>query len=109
MATIHISPEATEDMRGIKEYITMELETPSAAVNTVSKITKAIRGLSSFPGIGAPLSSIVDVQTDYRYLVSGSYLVVYRYEQDDVYIIRVLYGRRDYMKILFGEPAEDEN
>ncbi|AEG59273.1 type II toxin-antitoxin system RelE/ParE family toxin [Desulforamulus ruminis] len=106
---LHISPQAQSDLRGIKEYIAVELENPAAALNTVSKLTKAIRRLSDFPGSGAPLSSVMDVQNNYRFLVSGSYLVFYRYEGDSVYVVRVLYGRRDYIKILFGEPQADEN
>jgi plasmid stabilization system protein ParE len=109
MAKIHISPEAANDLREIKEYIAAELENPAAAVSTVSKITKAIRGLAKFPDIGSYLSSKVSIPTDYRFLVVGSYLAFYRHERDDVYVIRVLYGKRDYIKILFGEPDETEN
>ena len=112
MAKLHISPEARDDLRGIKEYITTELVSPIAAVNTVSNISKAIRGLADFPARGVPLSSIVELPNDYRFLVCGNYMVFYRHEGDDIYVARVLYGRRDYMKILFGdttdgnEPAE---
>ena len=108
MAKIHISPEAAGDLGAIKEYIAVELENPAAAVNTVSKITKAIRGLAKFPGMGVLLSSKVNIHTDYRFLVVGSYMAFYRYGRDEVHVIRVLYGKRDYMKILFGdmEPAE---
>jgi len=106
--TLRISPEAENDLRGIREYIAVELENPTAALNTVSRITKAIRTLSDFPGRGAPLSSIVDMQTQYRFLMSGSYLVFYRQETDTVFVVRILYGRRDYMKILFGEPQAEK-
>jgi toxin ParE1/3/4 len=106
---LRISSEALKDLQGIKEYIAVELDNPTAALNTVSRITKSIRNLSDFPACGAPLSSVVDMQTNYRFLVSGSYLVFYRQEGDSAYVVRVLYGRRDYMKILFGDPQEDEN
>ena len=85
-----------------------ELENPAAAFNTVSKIMKTIRGLESFPDSGSLLSPILEMPTVYRFLVSGSYLVFYRHEGDSVYIVRVLYGRRDYMKILFGEIQTDQ-
>ena len=105
----HISPAAQSDLRDIRDYIATELENPAAALNIVSKITKAIRSLVDFPASGAPLASVIDIQTDYRFLVSGRYLVFYRHEGDDIYVVRVLYGRRDYMKILFGETQEDES
>ena len=40
MAKLQISPEAKSDLLDIKEYITTELENPTAAVNTLIKITK---------------------------------------------------------------------
>ena len=48
------------------------------------------------------------MESDYRFLVSGNYLVFYRAYGKDVYIDRVLYGRRDYMLILFGDAQTDE-
>ena len=102
MAKLNISPQALNDLRDIKEYITRELENPDAAVNTVTKIIKTIRSLADFPNIGSPLSSIIDMRTDYRFLVSGNYIVLYRHENDNAYVVRILYGRRDYVKILFG-------
>ena len=109
MAQIHISPEALNDLTKIKKYITMEIDNPTAALNVISKITKAIRGLDQFPDIGAPLLSIIDLPTDYRFLVMGNYLSFYRHEGDAVYVVRVLYGKRDYLKILFGEVVESES
>ena len=108
MATLHISPEASSDLVEIKEYITIELENPTAASNVISKIIKAIRGLEHFPDIGASLSSVIDIPTDYRFLITGNYLSFYRHEGDSVYVVRVLYGKRDYLKILFGELTEQE-
>jgi plasmid stabilization system protein ParE len=46
---------------------------------------------------------VLNVETDYRFQVCGNYLIFYRLEQGTVYIIRVLYGKRDYMRLLFGE------
>lgn len=107
MADISFSPEAVSDLQQTKAYITDELCNEQAAVNTIAKITGRIRGLASFPEMGAPLSSIVDFETDYRFLVCGNYTVFYRFENQTVYIVRVLYGRRDFMRILFGEPNEN--
>jgi len=107
MAKVHISPKAKEDLIDIREYILNEFDSPSAAANTVKKIMKSIRRLSSFPDIGAPLASIIDFPNDYRFLVCGNYLVFYRYEAGNVHVVRILYGRRDYMKILFDDASED--
>jgi addiction module RelE/StbE family toxin len=108
MYKLKISPKAKDDLAEIKGYISQELCNPQAAVNLVSKITKKIRGLPEYPGIGAPLSSVVDIQTDYRFLVCVNYLIFYRYEDGIVFVLRILYGRRDYTRILFGSLPEDE-
>jgi toxin ParE1/3/4 len=108
MASIKISPRAQKDLLEIKEYISEELCNPTAANNVLSIITKRIRELTEFPLMGAPLSSIIDFETGYRFLVCGQYTAFYRYEGDTVYVDRVLYGRRDFMRILFGDIAEEE-
>ena len=107
MYKLKISPEARDDMEEIKGYISQELSNPQTEVNLVSKITKKIRRLPEHPGIGAPLSSIVDIQTDFRFLVCASYLIFYRYENEIVFVSRVLYGKRNYMRILFSDLPED--
>jgi len=101
MAKLHISPEAQNDLKGIKDYIATQLENPTAAADTIIKITKAIRSLTDFPDMGAPLSSKIEIQTHYRFLVSGKYLIFYRYDKSAVNIIRVLHHRRDYLNVLF--------
>ena len=108
MADIKFSPEALDDLRGIKAYIAEELCSEQAAVNTVSKITERVRTLSQFPESGAPLSSVTGFDTDYRFLVCGNYLAFYRYEQSTAYVVRVLYSGRDYMRILFDSQLEQE-
>lgn len=106
MADLSFSPEAIRDLQQAKAYITDELCNEQAAMNTIAKITGRIRELAAFPEMGAPLSAIVDFETDYRFLVCGNYTVFYRFADRTVYIVRVLYGRRDFMRILFGEPNE---
>jgi len=109
MASLKISPQAQKDMLEIKEYISEELCNSTAATNVLSIITRRIRKLAEFPLIGAPLSSVINIETGYRFLVCGQYTAFYRYENDTVYVDRVLYGRRDFMRILFGDVAEEED
>jgi len=106
MAEIKFSPEALADLKQTRTYISQELCNEQAAINTVSAIMNRIRMLADFPDSGAPLSSIVDIVANYRFLVCGNYTVFYRYERNTVYIVRVIYGRRDFMRILFGAGSE---
>ena len=103
MKKIRFSPQAKIDLKEIRKYITNELCSSKSAERTVSRIMKRIRSLAELPEIGAPLSSIVDVETDYRFLVCGNYIVFYQYENNIVHIARILYGRRKYVQILFGD------
>ena len=106
MAEIKFSQEAILDLPQHQAYITNELCNEQAAVNTIDKITKRIRVLADFPASDASLSSIVGFETEYRFLICGNYTAFYRIENQTVNIIRVLYGRRNFMQILFGEPDD---
>lgn len=105
MNKLHLSPAAQEDLVEIQAYIREDLENPQAARATLSRITKTIRILQDHALAGAPLSAVTEIDSDYRYLVSGSYLIFYRAMGRDVFVDRVLYGRRDYLRILFGDTG----
>lgn len=103
MIKINVSPKAIADIEQIKKYITEELSSKDAATKLLGDIYHQIERLQDFPLMGAPLFGKVEVQNDYRFLVSGNYMVFYRFEVDTVYIVRVLFGKSDYMRILFEE------
>ena len=108
MNKLYYSPEAQTDLCDIREYITEELDNSKAAENTLRKILKQIRSLEKHAGLGTPLSSVVGFDTNYRYIVCGNYIAFYYTEDENVYVVRVLYGRRDYLKILFGKLPEED-
>lgn len=103
MIEIRFSPDALADLQQIKNYIADDLQNETAAENTIRTIMDRIRQLIDFPDMGAPLSSVAQTQSDYRYLICGSYTAFYRRDEDVVSIIRVLYGRRDYIRVLFDD------
>ena len=106
MYNIVFSPEAINDLEETKAYITEELCNEQAAVKTVANILKDIRMLSELPESAPLLSSVVEFDANYRFLVCGNYVAFYRLEGNEVKIVRILYGRRNYMQILFGESQE---
>ena len=105
---IHYSPESRRDLDDIWDYIVSELQNRSAAERVINRIMDAVDPLKDFAEMGTPLSSIADIRTDYRFLVSGNYMVFYRVQGNDVYIDRVLYGRSDYMSVLFKDLLREE-
>ena len=108
MNSLHLSEEAQNDLIEIKAYIEEELLNPSVALAIVSRITKSLRILQTYAQAGAPLSSIAEIESDYRFIASGNYISFYRAYGSEVYVDRILYARRDYMRILFGDHTSDE-
>ena len=105
---IHYSSESRRDLDDIWDYIVSELQNRSAAERVIDRIMDAVDPLKNFAEMGTPLSSIADVGTDYRFLVSGNYMMFYRVQGNDVYIDRVLYGRSNYMSILFNDLLRED-
>lgn len=105
---IHYSSESRRDLDDIWDYIVSDLQNRSAAERVIDHIMDAVDSLKNFAEMETPLSSIADIGTEYRFLVSGNYMVFYRVQGNDVYIDRVLYGRSDYISILFKDLLREE-
>lgn len=108
MAKLVMSPEANADMKEIGAYIAHKLQNPDAAARLIRRIRRDANKLRSFPEMGTPLNEERS-KIEYRYIICGSYLVFYCYEADTVYIDRILYGRRDYLALLFGDQLERDD
>ncbi|MCM1335092.1 MAG: type II toxin-antitoxin system RelE/ParE family toxin [Bacteroides sp.] len=106
---VRIAPAALRDLKDIRDHISVDLGNPAAATRTVKNIVASYRRLSDFPLIGASLSTKVKFDTLFRYLVSGNYLIFYRVGDDYVDIYRIIYGKRDYIKILFDFEAKADD
>ena len=100
MFEVHYSEVALADLDDIWGYITFELMNPDAAVNTVNGIMDAIDRLSDYPLSGTPLNALLDIESDYRFVIYRNYLAFYHLESSAVNIDRVLYEGRDYIKAL---------
>ncbi len=107
MHKLRYSSEALNDLDKILGYIHNELQNPAAAQRTVAGILDALEKLCDFPEMGSSLSSITGIESDYRHLICGNYIAFYRIQSTSVFIDRILYGRRDYLRILFGSLPEE--
>ncbi len=103
---VHYTVEARWDLDEIWDYIVLELQNIPAAERVVNGILDAADRLEDFAEMGTLLSAIANVDSDYRFLISGKFMVFYRISGTDVYVDRILYGRRDYLRILFGDMQE---
>ncbi len=106
MAKVMFTPKAESDLNEIGDYIAFHLHNKPAAQNMVSRIRKAVKDLQRFPELGTPLSFL---NANCRYLVCGSYMIFYRLSDGTVRIDCIMYGRRDYLAILFGNEFSEEN
>ena len=107
MYAIKFSPLAQSDLEEVQSYISHTLHNPVAAKNLLQKIKEAVFSLRTFPQIGAPLA-INGQMTIYRYLACKNYLIFYHIDDMDVRVDRVLYGRRDYLSILFDDMTKGD-
>jgi len=109
MNVLAISPKAKTDLEEIKGYIAGTLGNPTAAVAVTTKIIHSIKQLRDMPLAGPSLAPKIPFGTDYRYLICGNYLAFYRYEGKTIFVDRILYGKRDYLRILFPELSWDNS
>ena len=100
MFDVRYSHEALNDLDDIWGYITFELMNPDAAINTVNGIMDAVDRLSEYPLSGTPLNVLLEIESEYRFVIFKNYLAFYHLEDNTVNIDRVLYEGRDFIKAL---------
>jgi plasmid stabilization system protein ParE len=84
------SPEATDDLESIAEYIARDSEFYARAV--VSEVLKVARSIGSFPLIGRMVPEIENEAIRERFVYS--YRLVYRIEISSILIVAVIHGKR---------------
>ncbi len=97
---VHYSPKSLSDLDEIFDYIAFELKDIIAADNTVNGIIDSINILKQFAESGSILCLPTGEITIYRYVISSNYLSFYHLSENEIYIDRIIYGKRDYIKIL---------
>jgi len=87
---VNWSPEATEDLESIAEYIARDSEFYARAV--VTEILSVSRNIGEFPLIGRIVPEIGDERIRERFIYS--YRLVYRVEPEPILIVAVIHGKR---------------
>lgn len=98
---IKYSPEALNDLDEIWIYISESLSNPVSANNTINGILDTIDVLKEFPKSGKPLEFSNGINTNYRFVRYKNYIAFYRVSDNNIFVDRIIYGKRDSMKILF--------
>lgn len=99
---IQITEPAEKDLYEIGTYISKELLEPETAKKVVSKIAKGISILEDMPLRNALVADDRLAYIGIRKIMVDNYIIFYvvTEESKTVTIIRILYGRRDWINLL---------
>ncbi len=100
---IKYSPEALNDFDEIWDYISTQLLSPIAAESTVNGIIETVDTLKHFAKAGATLKFTNEIDSGYRFVKYKNYMAFYRINGNEVFVDRIIYGKSDYIKILFSD------
>ena len=97
-----ITQPAIEDLQNIVDYIATELKEPSTAKKLIGKIKEAIMSLAEMPTRHALVADEDLAVQGIRWLMVDNYMIFYIVAEKNrtVVVIRILYGRRDWINLL---------
>jgi len=96
--SVHLTREAMDDIKQIRDYYAMEFSVKSA-VKVVDAINSRLRQLSDYPFSGSKVPDKWFIARGYRMAISGNYLIMYRLVKNEVIIEGVINARKDYSKL----------
>ena len=107
---VHITTKAEADIDEVLYYIETELLNPQASDRLYEKIAKELRSLNYMPEKHQISTDPVLKSHGIRYIVIESYLAFFIIDQENktVHIIRFIYGKRDWVRILRNDPLSLE-
>ena len=97
---LEYSKDAKQDLIGIKQYIKYNLQEPETAQKLISKIRKEINTLKNNPEIYAIIDDDIIKKLEIRKLIVDNYIVFYRIQGNTIQIVRIMYGRRNWITLL---------
>lgn len=97
---LRIFPAAKADMEQIFQYISVELCNLMAALGQIDDFAKAFDNVCTFPESCPPINNEYVKDKSLRKLVVNNYIAFYRVKNREVQVVRVLYGMRNYEKLL---------
>ena len=97
-----VSKEAHKDIDEITSYIAHELNNTHAAIGFLDDVEASYRHVGEQPLMYSLFSDERLQKQGYRKIPIKNYLIIYRVDeaQKHVFIVRVIYGSRDYAKLL---------
>lgn len=105
MSRVCYSRAAIRDLDHVWFDVFEASHSEETASRYVSDFIEKIEAKARFAGSGSPLY-FKDTFTGYYFIVFKSYMAFYRLDGETMCIDRIIYGRRDYMRLLFGDLTE---
>ena len=104
--SLNITDIAEEDIFTTVKYITDVLKNSMAANNLLDEIEKHEEILENTPNIYPFVSDEYLAKRGLKYVMIKNYLMFYTVDEDNktVDVIRFLFGRRDWKKLLINDP-----
>lgn len=99
---VNVSEPAENDLRDIVRYISAQLAAPITATKMMDAIEEAIGSLTDMPQKCPPVTDERLASMGYRKLVVKNYIAFFTINEHSkvVNVERILYGRRDWLRIL---------
>lgn len=106
--SVHITLKAVRDITEAAKYIKYTLLNPQAASALIDKAEKEMNTLSFMPQKHGIIDDPILGFRAIRFLSVGKYLIFYVIDEESktVHVIRFLYGKRDWLRILREEPVD---
>lgn len=98
MRRMILTPAARRDYRAILDYLLIHSE--AAAEQLTADLNERVRLLAGQPRTGRPRD---DLAPGVRTTVVGRYVVLYRFTDELVEVLRIIHGSRDVERV-FREP-----
>lgn len=97
-----MTPDAIEDLTGLRDYISGVLLAPDTALSYIQFLRKKISSLEYMPGSIAPVQDEPWHSMGIRKIIAKNFYIYYRIDEDNkiVYVLNVIYSRRDQLRIL---------
>jgi toxin ParE1/3/4 len=92
------SPQADSDLESIWYYVASEIDNVEIADRLIDSITDRFLLLTKYPNIGRRRDD--DLRPGLRSFPVGEYIIIYRFQDRDVLILRVLRGSRNVQALL---------
>lgn len=98
---IKVTVDVENDLDDIYFYITEKILSSQVAKQTLQKNLLSIHHFAEFPEMGIDVLYRLNGLHNVRMIISGNYFIFYRYYDNTVEILRVLYQKRDWLALFY--------